>query len=57
MPNLVMRVRDQILCLGCHPRTAAEEGGLGSYSGGIALASEGVSRERSQYPYFLRHAV
>ena len=57
MPNLVMRVRDQILCFACHPRTAAEEGGLGSYSGGIALASEGVSGERSQYPYFLRDAV
>ena len=30
---------------------------VGPGSGGIAAASDGVSRERSQYPRWLRHAL
>lgn len=40
-----MPVRDQIYA-GCHPSLLLGE--LRSYSDGIAVASEGVSRERSQ---------
>jgi len=40
-----MPVRDQIYA-GFSPLAAAR--GIGFYSDGIALASEGVSRERSQ---------